>query len=206
LSRFAVHVRAGTCFIMTRSLRQKRKACLRARTQGFEPPGMDGAVCKAMMLRIVTPGRHAPIRTRPKVIMSVCPPVDDAHGFSLDMPGVLQALAPCAQAVRHRLRRSGVEEPNHRYCWLLRPRHQDMGIAPQVNGRCAAPYAIAHRFKCAGLPHCGGTVEQERSSGPETLSPIRSSEDYTIDMHESDFSEATGVVTRACAQLVGNLR
>jgi hypothetical protein len=26
---------------------------LRARTQGFEPPGMDGAVCKAMMLRIV---------------------------------------------------------------------------------------------------------------------------------------------------------
>jgi hypothetical protein len=32
------------------------RLALRARTQGFEPPGMDGAVCKAMMLRIVTPG------------------------------------------------------------------------------------------------------------------------------------------------------
>jgi hypothetical protein len=32
-----------------------------------------------------------------------------------------------------------------------------------------------------------------RSSGSETLSPIRSSVGYTIDMHESDFSEATGV-------------
>src|SRR6266516_978840 len=31
-----------------------------------------------------------------------------------------------------------------------------------------------------------------RSNGSETLSPIRSSVGYTIDMHESDFSEATG--------------
>jgi hypothetical protein len=31
-----------------------------------------------------------------------------------------------------------------------------------------------------------------RSSGSETLSPIRSSVGYTIDMHESEFSEATG--------------
>jgi hypothetical protein len=33
-----------------------KRLALRARTQGFEPPGMDGAVCKAMMLRIVTTG------------------------------------------------------------------------------------------------------------------------------------------------------
>jgi hypothetical protein len=31
-----------------------------------------------------------------------------------------------------------------------------------------------------------------RSSGSETLSPIQSSAGYTIDMHESDFSEAAG--------------
>jgi hypothetical protein len=136
---------------MPRKQRQKRKACLRARTQGFEPPGMDGAVCKAMMLRIVTPGRHAPIRTRPKVIMSVCPPVDDAHGFSLDMPGVLQALAPCAQAVRHRLRRSGVEEPNHRYCWLLRPRH------PWAGNPGAAEQGDELAALCmSGKQHCEG--------------------------------------------------
>jgi hypothetical protein len=50
-----VHVRAGTSFILTRSLRQKRN-CPTCSNQGFEPPGMDGAVCKAMMLRIVTTG------------------------------------------------------------------------------------------------------------------------------------------------------
>src|SRR5262249_36826584 len=33
--RFAVHVRAGTCFIMTRSLRQKRKACPMCSHPGF---------------------------------------------------------------------------------------------------------------------------------------------------------------------------
>src|SRR5262245_49597259 len=32
-----------------------------------------------------------------------------------------------------------------------------------------------------------------RSSGSETLSRSRSLADYTIDMHESEFSEATGV-------------
>jgi ABC transporter substrate binding protein len=34
------HARAGTAFILTRSLRQKRKACPSARTQGVEPRGM----------------------------------------------------------------------------------------------------------------------------------------------------------------------
>jgi hypothetical protein len=35
LDRFAVHVRAGTSFILTRSLRQKRKACPTCSYPGF---------------------------------------------------------------------------------------------------------------------------------------------------------------------------
>jgi hypothetical protein len=44
------------------------RLALRARTQGFEPPGMDGAVCKAMMLRIVTPGTARAYQDATKVM------------------------------------------------------------------------------------------------------------------------------------------
>jgi transposase InsO family protein len=40
-----------------------------------------------------------------------------------------------------------------------------------------------------------GCLARAQSSGSETLSPIRSSAGYTIDMHESDFSEATPSVS-----------
>src|SRR6266567_3069227 len=49
-----------------------------------------------------------------------------------------------------------------------------------------------------GLTFPSGRMRLARaqSSGSETLSPIRSSAGYTIDMHESDFSEATHVQVR----------
>ena len=48
----------------------------------------------------------------------------------------------------------------------------------------------------AGLTFLSGRMHlaRARSSCSETLSPVRSSADYTIDMHESDFSEATAAV------------
>ena len=52
------------------------------------------------------------------------PAVFDRHVLALDIAGVLQALAKCAQTVRERVRRCGVEEPDHRHRRLLRARRE----------------------------------------------------------------------------------
>ena len=43
---------------------------------------------------------------------------------ALDEACFLQALAEYTQTVRHRVRRSGVEKPDHRHRWLLRARRE----------------------------------------------------------------------------------
>ena len=50
------------------------------------------------------------------------PAVFDRHVLALDIAGVLQALAECAQAVRDHVRRSGFEKSDHRHRRLLRAR------------------------------------------------------------------------------------
>jgi len=52
------------------------------------------------------------------------PAVCDRHVLALDIAGILQALAECAQKVRGRVRRCGVEEPDHRHRRLLRARDE----------------------------------------------------------------------------------
>src|SRR5438128_8078572 len=50
--------------------------------------------------------------------------IDDCYVLALHIADVLEAQAECAQTVRHRVRRSGVEEPNHRHRRLLRSRRE----------------------------------------------------------------------------------
>ena len=52
------------------------------------------------------------------------PAVFDRHVLALDIAGLLQALAKSAQTVRGRVRRCGVEEPDHRHRRLLRARRE----------------------------------------------------------------------------------
>ena len=52
------------------------------------------------------------------------PAVFDRHVLALDKARFLQALAKSAQTVRERVRRCGVEEPDHRHRRLLRARRE----------------------------------------------------------------------------------
>jgi hypothetical protein len=55
---------------------------------------------------------------------------------ALDEACFLQALAEYTQKVRHRVRRSGVEKPDHRHRWLLRARRErprGCGAAQKAN-------------------------------------------------------------------------
>src|SRR5262249_42053783 len=52
------------------------------------------------------------------------PPVFDRHVFALDIAGIFESLAECAQTVRVVVRRCGIEPPDHRHRWLLRARCQ----------------------------------------------------------------------------------
>src|SRR5262249_5817480 len=52
------------------------------------------------------------------------PPVFDRHVFALDIAGIFESLAECAQTVRVVVRRCGIEPPDHRHCRLLRARRQ----------------------------------------------------------------------------------
>src|SRR5215471_3247289 len=67
---------------------------------------------------------------RQPIYLALRPAVFDQHVLALDIAGVFEALAECAQAVRVRVvRRCGVEEPNHGHRRLLsmrskRPRHR----------------------------------------------------------------------------------
>ena len=61
---------------------------------------------------------------RQSIQLILGPAVFDRHVLALDIAGVLQALAKSAQTVRERVRRCGVEEPDHRHRRLLRARRE----------------------------------------------------------------------------------
>jgi hypothetical protein len=91
------------------------------------------------------------------IVLTLGPAVFDRYVLALDEARLLQALAECPQLVRVRLRRSGVEEPDHRHRRLLRARrkrpryrraaeqcderapphgHPSSGLGPHITRRC----------------------------------------------------------------------
>src|SRR5262249_61069736 len=62
----------------------------------------------------------------------LCPAVYDRHVLALDIAGVFQALAKCAQKARVGVRQCGVEDPDPRHRALLRARRE------RPSRRCAA--------------------------------------------------------------------
>src|SRR5215472_9652180 len=61
---------------------------------------------------------------RQSIVLVLGGAVDDCYVLALHIADVFEAQAECAQTVGHRGRRSGVEQPNHRHCWLLRARRE----------------------------------------------------------------------------------
>jgi hypothetical protein len=82
---------------------------------------------------------------RKSIDLILGPAVYDRHVLALDIAGVLQALAKCAQSVRVGVRQCGVEEPDNRHRRLLRARREwpgrrSIGIRPsRVAGAAARP-------------------------------------------------------------------
>src|SRR5262245_2379088 len=73
------------------------------------------------------------------------PAVFDRHVLALDVAGVFEALAKSAQAIRQRVRRPAVEQPDHRHRRLLRPRCQRPGDCRAAEQRDElAPRYVEH--------------------------------------------------------------
>src|SRR5262249_30903589 len=67
--------------------------------------------------------------------------VDDCYVLALHIADVFEAQAECAQTVGHRVRRSGVEQPNHRHRRLLRARRErPRRRAAEQRDELAAPH------------------------------------------------------------------
>ena len=75
------------------------------------------------------------------------PAVFDRHVLALDIAGVLEALAKSAQTVRERVRRSGVEKPDHRHRRLLRARRERPRRRRAAEQRAQAPTSSSN-LKC----------------------------------------------------------
>src|SRR5262249_31319246 len=94
------------------------------------------------------------------------PAVFDPHILALDIAGVFKALAKRAQTVRLRIRRSGLEIPDHRHLRLLRARRE------RPRGRTAE-----QRDEIAPLQLCGHSITSSerasRSGGTSRPSPWR---------------------------------
>jgi hypothetical protein len=65
------------------------------------------------------------------------------------------------------------------------------GLLMSANMRCKGCMRYGHTFHSGRM-----RPARARSSGSETLLPIRSSAGYTIDMPESDFSEVTAATSK----------
>jgi hypothetical protein len=76
---------------------------------------------------------------RQPVVLTLRPAVFDRYGLALDIAGVFEALTKSAQALRHPVRRSGVDEPDHRHHRLLRARRE----RPRHRGAAEQRYELA---------------------------------------------------------------
>src|SRR6516165_3181172 len=61
---------------------------------------------------------------RQSIVLVLGEAIDDCYVLALHIANLFEALAKCAQTVRHRVGRSGVEQPNYRHRRLLRARRE----------------------------------------------------------------------------------
>src|SRR5262245_31210619 len=80
---------------------------------------------------------------RQSIVLVLGEAVDDCYVLALHIADVFEAQAECAQTVRHRVRRSGIKEPNHRHGRLLRAHRE------RPRGRRAAE----QRYEVAPADH-----------------------------------------------------
>jgi hypothetical protein len=86
----------------------------------------------------------------------VGPAVDDDDVLALDIGGVFEALAKCAQAFREPVRRYAAEEPDDRHRRLLRARRQrPRGRAAEQRDELAASHSITSSARASRV---GGTM------------------------------------------------
>ena len=98
---------------------------------------------------------------RQSIELILGPAVHDRHVLALDIAGLFQALAKSAQTVRVRVRRCGVEEPDHWHRRLLRARRERPRAA-------APPSSVMNSRRLMpnmGLPPKGAAADHS-SSGP----------------------------------------
>src|SRR5262245_54123601 len=95
------------------------------------------------------------------VILALRPAVDDRHILALNVADLLQTSAPGVQTVPDHVLRSGVEKPDHRHRWLLRPhRERPHGRRPaEQRDELAASY-VEH-----GLPSWNPLCQLTAGSG-----------------------------------------
>src|SRR5262249_61048087 len=86
----------------------------------------------------------------------VGPAVGNRHVLALDVAGLLQTQAKCAQTVRLRIRRCGGEETNHRHRWLLRARRERPRSRAAEQCYELAPFYLIelHSVPAQSGPHC----------------------------------------------------
>src|SRR5262245_28091187 len=93
---------------------------------------------------------------RQSIVLVLGKTVDDCYVLALHVADVLEAQAECAQTVRHRVRRSGVKEPNHRHRRLLRIRRErPRRRAPEQRDELAPLHSITSSAMASSE---GGTV------------------------------------------------
>src|SRR5215475_7089839 len=85
------------------------------------------------------------------------PAVFDPHILAFDIAGVFKALAKRAQTVRHPVRRSGLEIPDHRHRRLLRPRRERPRRRRAAEQRdelapCRVDHGLPPGTRCASIP------------------------------------------------------
>ena len=86
------------------------------------------------------------------------PAVMDRYVLALDIAGLFQALAKCAQTVRQRVRGPAVKESDHRHRRLLRPAASGHAAAP--------PSAAMNSRRFIRLPRRRGPKRSLASPGP----------------------------------------
>src|SRR5215471_15305196 len=138
---------------------------------------------------------------RQSIVLVLGEAIDDCYVLALHIADLFEALAKCAQTVRHRVGRSGVEQPNHRHRRLLRARRErpcDCRAAEQRD-ELAAFHSIT--LMSCRLPSSSG----ESKLIPVMLPPGRASEVTSPSATMSSLAPTSGMVrVAACSARKGS--